>query len=114
MVDNADVPAVLGVDPGTAIGNTVLVTSRDHRPSEWGRHAVIQQIPPISDADGSAVLPGLAPEAGTDAQRLAHRLVGLPLVLMLGAYLARTSTGPVLPEAHHLRTFADYLAALDR
>ncbi|ANZ39124.1 hypothetical protein BBK82_26650 [Lentzea guizhouensis] len=117
VVDNADDPSLLEgwlrEPPG---GNTLLVTTRDHRPPRWSPNAVLHQLLPITSADGAAVLTDLAPEAGSasDAEVLADRLGGLPLALMLvGRYLARTSTGPALPESRHARTFAGYTAALD-
>lgn len=117
IVDNADEPALLdGWLREPPAGNTVLVTSRDHRPTAWGRHAVIREVLPISDVDGAVVLRELAPDGGTEdeARRLAARLGGLPLALVLvGAYLARTGTGPALPESRHPRSFAEYTAALD-
>lgn len=117
IVDNADEPAVLeGWLQEPPAGNTVLVTSRDRRPAVWARHVIMREVLPISYADGAAVLMALAPGAGSaaEAQRLANRLGGLPLVLMLvGTYLARTGTGPALPESHHPRSFSEYVAALD-
>ncbi|MDQ2882872.1 MAG: tetratricopeptide repeat protein [Actinomycetota bacterium] len=117
VVDNADEPDLLaGWIREPAAGNTVLVTSRDQRAATWGRRAVVRTIVPISDVDGAAVLAELAPEAGSDdeARSLANRLGGLPLALMLvGSYLARTSSDPALPESRTPRSFAEYNAALD-
>lgn len=117
IVDNADDPSHLEGwvrEPGS--GNTVLVTSRDHRAVMWAPTAVLRHVLPISTADGAAVLTDLAPAAGSenDAAVLSSRLGGLPLALVLvGRYLARTSTGPVLSESRHVRTFTGYTSALD-
>ncbi|MEV0699501.1 FxSxx-COOH system tetratricopeptide repeat protein [Saccharopolyspora sp. NPDC050389] len=117
VVDNADEPDLLaGWIREPTGGNTVLVTSRDQRTGTWGRSALVRTMLPISDTDGAAILTELAPEAGSDdeAQCLAGRLGGLPLALMLvGRYLARTSTDPVLPESRTPRSFGEYKAALD-
>lgn len=116
IVDNADEPDLLaGWIREPAAGNTVLVTSRDQRAAAWGRRAVVRTVLPVSDVDGAAILAELAPEAGSndEARSLSNRLGGLPLALMLvGSYLAKTSTDPVLPESRTPRSFADYNAAL--
>lgn len=117
IVDNADDSAMVYDwirEPKT--GNTVVVTSRDQRPSSWWKEAVIHPIGTINDVDGAGVLIELAPDAGTldQAQQLARRLGGLPLALLLvGRYLAMTSTDPVLPESRTPRSFDEYRAALD-
>ena len=117
VVDNADDPAVVRdwIRQPDA-GNTVVVTSRDQGPRSWWTSAAVHSVGPISEAQGAAMLRELAPGAGSEdeAARLARRLGGLPLALLLvGKYLAMTSGDLVLPESEAPRTFAAYQEALD-
>ncbi|MFI5908258.1 tetratricopeptide repeat protein [Dactylosporangium sp. NPDC051541] len=124
IVDNADDPALLGrhgSQPGTGTGwlrsgsrGTVLITTRDTRPTTWGAWTV-HPLRPLPDDDGARVLADLAPPAAgteSDARRLAHRLGGLPLALYLaGTYLRSTANAAPWPGI--IRRYEDYLTALD-
>lgn len=117
IVDNADDPAVVRdwIRQPVA-GNTVVVTSRDHDPGSWWTSVAVHPVVPISEPQGAAILRELAPGAGSDGEavRLARRLGGLPLALLLvGKYLAMTSSDLMLPESEVPRTFAACREALD-
>jgi tetratricopeptide (TPR) repeat protein len=86
----------------------VLVTSRHAASETWEPGAHVHLVRALTEADGAAMLLGLAPEAGTIAEAcdLAGRLGGIPLALHLaGRYLA-------WPLASY-RTFPSYRQALD-
>ncbi|MGY3680875.1 FxSxx-COOH system tetratricopeptide repeat protein [Streptomyces sp. TE33382] len=117
VVDNADDPAVVRdwIRQPVA-GNTVVVTSRDQDPGSWWTSAAVHPVVPISEAQGAAMLRELAPGAGSEGEavRLARRLGGLPLALLLvGKYLAMTSSDLTLPESEAPQTFAACWEALD-
>ena len=131
VFDNADDPALLaapaaqsvdgapppGPVPRVADGTgwirpskrgLTVVTSRDADPETWGRHAEVRPVRPLDVADAARLLQDLAPRAGgpQEAEELAERLGGLPLVLVpAGKYL----DSPVA----RWQTFADYRRALD-
>ncbi|ROP36174.1 tetratricopeptide repeat protein [Saccharothrix texasensis] len=95
VVDNADVPELLGPPDGTgwvreSATGLVLVTSRRHDRSSWPGHVEATPIGPLDRAASARVLLDLAPRAGDEraANALADRLGGLPLALrMAGLYL---------------------------
>ncbi|GAB2963959.1 tetratricopeptide repeat protein [Saccharothrix stipae] len=95
VVDNADVPELLGPPEGTgwireSATGLVLVTTRRHDRSSWPGHVEATPIGPLDRAAGARVLLDLAPRAGDEwsAGALADRLGGLPLALRLaGLYL---------------------------
>ncbi|MFD9518692.1 tetratricopeptide repeat protein [Streptomyces sp. NPDC059979] len=117
VVDNANDPAVIRdwIRQPVA-GNTVVMTSRDQGSGSWWTSAAIHPVVPISEAEGAAMLHELAPGAGSEGEAvgLARRLGGLPLALLLvGKYLAMTSSDLVLPESEAPRTFTACRNALD-
>jgi tetratricopeptide (TPR) repeat protein len=117
VIDNSDEAGLLDGWVRTPRTGTVLVTSRDQRSGSWPRAWTLREVLPISADDGAAVLCEIASDAGSqdDARELAERLGGLPLALFLvGRYLDRTSTAVRLPGSTALRTFAEYVQALDR
>ncbi|WP_405959806.1 tetratricopeptide repeat protein [Streptomyces sp. NBC_00024] len=104
---------------------TIVVTSCDRSESSWGApppswlalHEV-ECLPPALGADVLIELAGRGgdPEAEADAARLAERLGGLPLALVLaGRYLAEIAEMPrswITPDLP--LGFGSYLEALDR
>ncbi|MGW4875898.1 tetratricopeptide repeat protein [Streptomyces sp. NPDC004262] len=118
VVDNADDLQALTVkDRLVRDGNAwvrgsrsglLLVTTRDHDPSHWGRRVAFETVGCLSDTDGARVLLDLAPHAGAvaEAKKLAKRLGGLALALHhAGSHLA-------LPFARE-QTFAAYQRSLE-
>lgn len=93
IFDNADDLRLLTVDGNEvssgagwirpSAAGVVLVTSRESRQAEWGRHAALHPVGDLTPADGAQVLMDLAPGGGTvkDARALSARLGGLPLAL---------------------------------
>lgn len=116
VFDNADDLRLLTVDgnevssgagwirPSTT--GLVLVTSRERRQPEWGRHAELHPVGDLSPEDGAQVLLDLAPDSGPvkDAQALSVRLGGLPLALhhagsQLGSEFAAEQTFKAYTQA---------------
>ncbi|AXO37859.1 helix-turn-helix domain-containing protein [Micromonospora sp. B006] len=99
----------------------VLLTTRDGRDVTWGDPPPpwlrLLPVGPLSDADGAALLTGLAgPVAGSreDAEHLADQLGGLPLALRLtGQYLAQAGRlPPAIAGPGPVRTYRAFAEAL--
>ena len=108
IIDDADDPQVLAAPsrpsaertPTVNDGNgwvrpsrrgLVLVTSRQRDPLFWPPWAILREVKKLSDTEAAAILRDLAPEAGdqAEAEALAQRLGGLPLILhLVGLYLS--------------------------
>ncbi|MDU0289714.1 tetratricopeptide repeat protein [Saccharothrix longispora] len=96
---------------------SVLVTSRDGGRNSWGPQAVLLHVPALRADDGARILLDLThrdDEQFAAARAVAARLGGLPLALRLaGLHSASMATAPELPGLPAIRTFSDYLTALD-
>jgi tetratricopeptide (TPR) repeat protein len=129
VVDNADESENLApgggylaegtgwIRPCAGLPGMVLVTSRDGNRARWGSWSVLHHVDALGEADAAQVLVDLTGDrAGprSDAVLLARRLGGLPLALrIVGAYLSATVAYIDWPGTRSVRTYADYLAALD-
>ncbi|WP_406302828.1 tetratricopeptide repeat protein [Streptomyces sp. NBC_00885] len=132
VVDNADDPALLDgpgrlrngtgwIRPHTNSLGSVLVTTRDSTSSTWGGGCVLHPVRTLTGDDiGNAaqiLLDHAGDTAGTavDARRLAERLGGLPLALLLaGTYLAEANDmPPAYRDPDMPADFSSYQAALD-
>ncbi|MFK4223425.1 tetratricopeptide repeat protein [Streptomyces sp. NPDC019890] len=132
VVDNADDPALLDgpgqlrsgtgwVRPHTNSFGGVLVTTRDSTAGTWGSGCALHPVRTLTGDDiGDAaqiLLDHVPARAGTadDARRLAERLGGLPLALILaGTYLAEVNDRPsAYRDPDMPADFASYQTALD-
>ena len=132
VFDNADDPGVLGCPPMRPCSGTrpcadgrvlpadgtgwvrrgkrglVIVTSRDGDAAAWGHGTQVVRLPPLQVQDAARLLRDWAPGAGSEAEarRLAARIGGLPLPLMLAAR-------DLSSDVTRRRSFGDYVHDLD-
>lgn len=103
VIDDADASAHLAgswIRPSP--GGLVLVISDDTNKTDWGPHAEVVRLGPLSEHDGGELLRHMAPQAGGAAAKVSARLGGQPLALQIA--------GADLASSH--RTFDAYLREL--
>jgi hypothetical protein len=103
VIDDADASAhLLGSWIRPSPGGLVVVVSDDANGTDWGPHAEVVRLGPLTDHDGGELLRRMAPKAGGAATKVSARLGGQPLALRIaGADLAGSKS-----------TFDDYLREL--